>query len=186
MSEQLPVGGYVARIERVEKKISKTGSPYLQLTLDVAEGPYTGWYRKDLQSRMGGRYEARHKGTYTLFYPLDDGPRRDGWTHDTFTRFQDFLRKSNDGFSWGASDDPQALVGKIIGIVVREVEWNGYVFNRIGKFVSAGAIRTNNYKLMERKKERSTAQPSSPIPAPQTPDIPLGFTVVENPPDLPF
>ena len=49
--ETLPVGGYVCKIMKAEQDRTKNGDPVLILSLDIAEGEYTDFYRRQYASR---------------------------------------------------------------------------------------------------------------------------------------
>lgn len=180
----LPCMGYVGRIESAVTEITANGSKRLNLTLDIAEGTFVNWFSKDLEARSGGIYAARHRGHFLLYYPKGDGSERDGWTINTFNRAINAIQKSNPGFDWDGTDN--ALIGKSVGFVVREAEWNGHVFIEIGKLLTVDAIRNNNYKLMPRRVPKSEGNPQPTTTNNQVPGIPPGFTQVEADQDLPF
>ena len=183
-SVQLPCMGYVGRIESAVTEVTANGSKRLNLTLDIAEGAFANWFRKDLESRTGGQYTARHRGHFLLYYPRGDGSERDGWTINSFNRAINAIQKSNPGFNWDGTDN--ALIGKYVGFVVREAEWNGHVFVEIGKLLTVDAIRSNNYKLMPRREPKVESAPVPAAPGSQAPGIPPGFTQVDAGNDLPF
>lgn len=179
---QPPCSGYIGRIEHAVIELDQHGRKRLCLTLEISEGSYAGWFAADLRRRQGGQYAANHRGRYLLYFPRGDGSQQDGWTIDKFNRAFQVITKSNPGFVWDGTD--RQLIGKAVGFVIREVEWNGHVFLEIGKLVSVGAIQTKNYRLMPRRINKPAHAQQAPAFPPNT--IPSGFTPIEPDDTFPF
>ena len=123
---KIPCGGYVGRIENASTDTTVNGSKFLGLTLDVAEGPYAGWFRQDYERHSGGRYAAKYRGLFRLFYPHGYGDWRDQRNVDTFNDAIYTIECSNPGFKWDGTE--AKLIGKAVGFIVREAVWNGFTF----------------------------------------------------------
>ena len=160
--EQLPCGAYVGRIEKAATDMTKNGSKYLGLTLEIIEGPYTGWFAKDLAQHSGGMYPAKHKGSFKLFHPRGLGGWQDKKNVDQFNAAIYAIQASNPGFDWDGND--AALVGKRVGFIVREAEWNGYVFVEIGKLIPVNNVYSGRFTLMPRRgSKQSDSSQNEPV-----------------------
>lgn len=73
--EQLPVGGYVAKIMGAEEKQYGFGN-MLWVSIDIAEGEYANYYAEDYRSQ--DREDKKWHGVVRLFVPKDDGSEKDG------------------------------------------------------------------------------------------------------------
>lgn len=108
--DRLPAGAYICVITKVAD-ISK--SEYLQVTYDIAEGEYAGYFGKTRDEKgwdWYGRYNKSYKATALRF----------------FKRFCTAVSKSNGNFVFDAgtvNSDEQTLVGKKIGLVFQEEEY---------------------------------------------------------------
>ena len=68
--EQLPVGGYIAKILNAEEVKYDWGSVLL-ISFDIAEGDYMNFFEKDYASPQSE--DRKWRGTYRLNIPKDDG-----------------------------------------------------------------------------------------------------------------
>lgn len=160
-SSMLPAGGYVARITAVEDVESKE---YLLFTYDIAEGPQKGFFETDDRP-----YTHQFKRWYT--------EKASGF----MSAFLHNVEDSNSDFKldgWG--NDPDDLVGKLVGIVVQREDYtNGKGEDRarmnVEDFAKADDIRNGRFKLPEPKDSR-TAKPE--------PQAAEGGTVYDA--DIPF
>ena len=75
--EQLPVGGYVAKILDAEE-VTYTWGSVLVISFDIAEGEHAGFWKKDYQNQTGE--DKKWRGTYRLTIPADDGSEKDEWS----------------------------------------------------------------------------------------------------------
>ena len=74
--EQLPVGGYIAKILNAEEVTYDWGSVLL-ISFDIAEGDYKDFFKKDYDAQQSE--DKKWRGTYRLNIPKDDGSEKDGW-----------------------------------------------------------------------------------------------------------
>lgn len=174
---KLPAGGYVARITKVELVKEKN---YLRIVYDIAEGPEKGRYSDD----WGKAHEFAHsfirslrqdketiKGMFKRFMLTVDATNG--------TNYTPLIDPKNGGF------DEQQLVGKLIGIVLGEEEYDndrGETKTRLylAEVMTADDIRKGAYivpdirKAPERASEGLTAAPE------------VAFNNPINEDDLPF
>ena len=176
--EQLPVGGYVVKVLEVQETENEWGKS-LEISFDVAEGPYTDFFMKDYKNQI---YEDKKwAGKYYLKEPKDDGSEKDGWTKSTFNNAMYAFEDSNDKFHWNW--DESQLKEKIVGALFRNEEWN---FNgntgwktRCCNFIPAQDVRENNFQMPKDKPLKNKPAPKNTMPA--------GFEeIVDTDDDLPF
>lgn len=149
---QLPVGGYVAVIQDARAENRADGNQMLAFTVEVAEGPYAGYFLKDFQAQQGGQFQPHYRGVYRIFCPTNNLQQEDLWMLDRFNLTIGAIMASNPDFSWNWNTD--SLKGRTVGISVRESEYNGCVFTEIGKFVPVSAIRNGTFRPMKRRTSR--------------------------------
>lgn len=167
----LPCGGYIVTIQNATVAISPKGHRMLMLTTEIIEGSYVRWFQTDYEQRHKGFYPTKRRGIYRIFYPKGDGSELDGKNIERFNRAITTIEKSNDGFTWDWND-PTQLAGKVVGIVVREFEWDGHVYTDIGKLTTVNAVRHNTFKPMDRYVMKSHTKDNAD-------NIPPGFTKVD-------
>lgn len=113
-SQQIPVGGYVCKVLAVRYEDGENGaSDRIQLQIDVAEGEYKDFFKKQYEGNPNE--DKRWKGKATIYVPTDDGSEQDGWTRNTFARWTNAFEKSNKGYSWDW--DEKKWEGLKIGLV---------------------------------------------------------------------
>lgn len=96
--ENLPIGGYVFKIVKVEADNNASGKPYLKIMCDVAEGKYKNFANGNEKSlrRMRAYYQGNAGGL--------------------FKRFVEAVENCNSGYKWNWQE--QTLVGKVFGAVL--------------------------------------------------------------------
>lgn len=176
--EMLPKGLYVAGIQNVRIE-GEAPDQRIVIRLDIIEGPYTGYYTKRYNSESQGnsRYEVKYKGDYRLQIPDQGNPKRQhcDWDYKTFSGAIWAIEDSNDGYHWDWNE--QGLKGKVVGINIRQGEFNGTPYTTIGRLESVKMMQAGKCKVMNDMKPRQSADsaPASSAPA---------FTVVEE--EIPF
>lgn len=158
--EQLPVGGYVAKIMGAEEKEYGFGN-MLWVSVDIAEGEYANYYAEDYRSQ--DREDKKWHGVVRLFVPKDDGSEKDEWTKKSFKSFTNAVEDSNSGYAWDW--DETKLKGKEIGVLVRNEEWENTETGKSGwktqpfMFIASDDARQGNYSEPKDKplKNRQTA-----------------------------
>ena len=192
---QLPAGTYVAGIKNVKVDEMEPNSR-LVIRLDIIEGECTGYYTKryERDSQNAGfnqGYQAKYKGDFKLWIPtqddcdeVDDRGNKGNWRYRLFNQNMNAIEQSNPGvvFDWDKiwAKDFAFLKGKIVGINVRDANFNGNPFTEIGQLEDAEAVRKGIVKTMKPKKDSGSAS-ATEAPATSTP----AFTQVETD-ELPF
>lgn len=112
-SSRLPAGAYICAIRKVEDIPSKE---YLKVTYDIVKGEYAGYY----DSLRADHQDWAWVGAYTKSYKQKALPM--------FKRFCSAVSKSNGNYVFDGGDvnaDEATLVGKLLGLVLREEEYYG-------------------------------------------------------------
>lgn len=165
--KRLPAGGYIVKITAVENKDDKE---YLNITFDIAEGEFKGFYEDEwgkahpYAHSFIRSYKEKALGMFKGFLKAVDASNG--------TKFEERAKK---GFPEGE------LVGKLVGVLIGYEE---YCTNRgdVGERTRVSgtrpveAIRSGDFKVPELKKLGEGNFPNSPAP---------GFEQV-NEADLPF
>lgn len=174
--EILPAGGYVCEIKSAKEEDFSWGSR-LVLAIEVVEGKYAGFFKKDFDSN--DREDKKWRGTYRITIPADDGSERDGWTKRTFGNLMYSIENSNPGYHWDW--DEKGLKGKKLGVLFRNKEWEmngrtGWTTEAAGS-CTVEDIRENTFRLPKDK-------PLKDRPVENQADS--GSGTVEDESDLPF
>ena len=155
--EQLPVGGYIAKILNAEEVTYDWGSVLL-IYFDIAEGDYKDFFKKDYDAQQ--REDKKWRGTYRLNIPKDDGSEKDGWTKRKFNNAIWCVEDANPGYHWNW--DEKSLKGKMTGVLFRNEEWehNGNTgwSTRCCAFTAVGDIRDGKFKMPKDKPLKNKAQ----------------------------
>lgn len=137
-NDRLPAGGYVCRIEDVQDNPDKE---YLYIEFDIAEGEYKGYYSQLASSFgfWGGRFYRSYKDKAL----------------GMFKGFLLAVEESNDGYKF--NNDESTLVGKLVGLILREEEYIGNDGNiktrlKVSNVKNADAIRDGKFKVPPLKK----------------------------------
>lgn len=157
--EQLPAGGYVAKIMAAEEVHYDWGDVLL-ISFDIAEGQYQGFFASDYKSQ--DKEDKKWRGTYRARIPADDGSEKDEWTKRSFGNTIWAVEDSNNGYHWDWNES--SLKGKTVGVLYRNKEWemNGNTgwTTECCAFASASDVRDGKFKMPKDKplkKSDSTA-----------------------------
>lgn len=141
-SERLPAGGYVCKYTSV---VDVADKEYLYMEFDIAEGEHRGYYAR-LEERAGYWAMKCYRSYKEKALPM-------------FKRMCTAVSKSNAGFVFDGGQvnaDEKTLVGKLVGIVLGEEEYerqDGNIGTRL--YVSyecaADKIRKGEFKVPEKK-----------------------------------
>ena len=115
---KLPVGAYVCKVKQAVVQSTDYGDQ-LCVLFDIVDGEYAGYYESDFTSRQ--QQDKKWKGILRQFLPKDDGSERDEWTKSSFKGLTTAFENSNRGYQWDW--DEKSLVGKKVGIIYRNEEW---------------------------------------------------------------
>lgn len=148
--EILPAGGYVCEIKSVKEENFDWGSR-LALAIDVVEGDYAGFFKKDFDGN--DREDKKWRGIYRISIPKDDGTEQDGWTKRSFGNFIWAIQESNPGYTWNW--DEKTLKGKKLGVLYRNKEWEvdgktGWTTEAAGS-ISVEDCRAGKFKMLKDK-----------------------------------
>lgn len=148
--EQLPVGGYVAKIMGAKEETYSWGN-VLVISFDIAEGQYKDFFANDY--RNNDREDKKWRGTYRLNEPKDDGSEKDSWTKRTFGGAIWSIEQSNSGYHWDWNE--AGLKGKTVGVLFRNEEWemNGNTGwgTKCCALESVENVRTGKFKMPKDK-----------------------------------
>jgi len=111
--ERLPDGGYICKIVKAVETVSKNGKNMLEIYIDIAEGEYTGFYRRQYDNST---YDPKkwHNGAIC----------RQGTEGEQLPNFKGVIseiEKSNAGFKFDF--DEKKLVGKYIGAIFGQEQY---------------------------------------------------------------
>lgn len=175
----LPKGLYIAKISAVRID-GKEPDQRMIIRLDIVEGEHAGYYTrryKSDQASSSGKFEVKYKGDYALQIPDQANEKRQhyDWDLRAFNGTMFAVEDSNEGYQWDWNE--QSLVGKIIGINVREGSFNGSPYTTIGRLESVKMIREGKVKVMKDMAPRTSGNTENAAAAPS-------FTVVDE--EIPF
>lgn len=165
---KLPAGGYVCKVCKVT---DVTDKQYLEIEFDIAEGEHQ-FHFTDLDTRFG-------------FWGLTSRRSYKESAIPFFKRMCSAINNSNNGYSFnpfvaGGNADEQSLVNKLVGLVLREEEYeknNGDIGTRlaIAYECPVDKIRKGDFKVPEKKviNKPIGANINMSIPATDAEDIPF-------------
>jgi hypothetical protein len=150
--EALPKGGYVLSVLGVSINKWQSGDEYLQISCDISEGEYAGFYAK--RYKEDTREDKKWSCNYNLTIPKDDGSERDGWAKRRFKTVMNAFEDSNPGFRWEWNE--AALKGKKIGGLFNIRQWeknDGSVgeATNLAALIDVNKIASGDYKLPKDK-----------------------------------
>lgn len=153
---KLPLGAYVCKVRKAVVQNSDHGQQ-LCILFDIAEGEYSGFYRKSWEADISE--EKKWKGVLRQFLPREDGSEKDEWTKSSLKGLVTSFEKSNPGYRWNW--DENSLAGKMIGIVFRNEEWEydgktGWTV-RPFRAASVDSVRSGNFQLPKDKPLKNRA-----------------------------
>lgn len=155
----LPVGGYIATIIHAKIEPVANKRQRILLYVEVAEGPYKGFFHQDYSSRKGSMYEAKYHGVYNIAVPVGDGTKQDDYDIIRFNKTLGAIESSNSGYHWNWKLED--LKGLTVGLSIRESEYKNVVFTEIGKFIPVSIIRDGHFRPMRRRISQDNTTDSS-------------------------
>lgn len=115
----LPAGAYVCEVKNVSFDKTQGGKPIMNVSLDIAEGEYSGYFMKRYKRNREQNSSAKWGCVYSCFPTTPDGT-----TNPHYKGFFSAIEKSNNmSVNW-AGDEKQ-FTGKLIGVLFREKEFRG-------------------------------------------------------------
>lgn len=150
--ETLPAGGYVCEItEAKEVKNRNSDGTHLEISFDVCEGDWRGFFMQDYKSQ--NREDKFWRGVLRQNIPNE---KSDKYSQQCrfFKRFTNAIEDSNPGYHWDWNE--AGLKGKIIGIVFGEREKESqrgtiYIVTEAKEAISADNAREGRFKVPEKK-----------------------------------
>lgn len=115
--ERLPAGGYICRILKAWVETTLNGSEQLALALEIAEGDYAGYAKRQFDSRKATNPKAKWPCVFKQFTLGTDGQ-----TNPFFKGMLKSIEESNTGYVWNWQET--GLANKMIGMIFREEEFN--------------------------------------------------------------
>lgn len=150
VKENLPAGGYVVKVLDAAERRYDWGN-VIEISFDVAEGEYTGFFQKDYKNNMNE--DKKWRGKFRLVEPKDDGSDKDAWTKKNFEGVIYAFEHSNPGFHWDWKEEN--LKGLTVGALFRNKEWemdgNTGWTTECCDFVESDDIRQNKYRMPKDK-----------------------------------
>ena len=185
-ASQLPVGGYIFKITGVRYENGQNGtSDRIVIAFDVADGEYTGFFKKKFDSDMNE--DKKWKGTTTLYVPKEDGSEQDTWTTRKMKTFTNALEDSNQNyhFDWDENKWKGLLIGGVFGEVHTVIDGKQIKYTTFKSAHSVDDIRKGNFKL-PKPQYKNGAMPQ--IPASLMPTGSDGFMQLDGDDDegVPF
>lgn len=183
---KLPLGAYVCKVLKATVESNQYGEQLL-LGFDILEGEHKDYFRKEFN---GNQYQNKKwKGILRLWLPKNNGDQKDEITKSILKGMVTSFEKSNPGytFNW----DEQSLVGKTVGIMFRNEEWendegkSGWAV-RPFRAISVDSVRSGDFTL---PKDKPLANKTSTGDANDTAFIGQnqgGYTPVDVDDELPF
>lgn len=147
-SAKLPTGGYIMKVQNVRlKKGQDDKSDMLILAVDVLEGEYKGFYKKQYDSQI--QEDKKWKGIFMIYCPKDDGSEKDTWTKRRFKTIMENIEASNPGYSWNW--DENTLKGKVFGGLVGEIntviDGRNVTYNAVRFVTTVENVKKGNYRM---------------------------------------
>lgn len=179
---KLPVGAYVCRVKQVAVQNNGYGDQ-LAILFDIVEGEHKDYFSRDYNGNQNA--DRKWRGVLRQWLPKDDGSDRDETTKRVFKGMVTAFENSNPGYSWNW--DEMTLVGKTVGIMFRNEEWeyNGKRGWAARPFycMSADKVRSGDYTMPDDKPLKNSNSMSATAPMM---DQASGFQVVNESDDFPF
>ena len=146
-STQLPVGGYVGKIQDVRYEDGADGkSDRIILAFDITEGEFKDFFKKKFEEDQSE--DKKWKGRVTIYVPNDDGTERDEWTQNAFAKWTAAFETSNEGYKWDW--DEKKWKGLSVGLVYGEtgtvIDGKEVVYTECRYPASVSAIRDKKFR----------------------------------------
>lgn len=183
-SEMLPAGCYVVSIIGAKEESGQYGSRLI-MQVEIIEGEFAGFFRKQFDAQANSSFGQKYKGVYRLRVPADDGSEQDQWSKQSFNGAMWAIEQSNTNYKWDWNE--ANLKNKVVGIAVREHtktfdSGNRGTYTEIAYLVPVEDVRSGKAKTPKAKVDPDTNASTFPAPAPAAG---VGFTPVETD-ELPF
>lgn len=179
---KLPLDAYVCKVKQVAVQSNEYGEQ-LCILFDIYEGDWRNFYADEYEGNT--QANKKWKGVLRQFLPKEDGSQKDEWTKSSFKGMVSAFEKSNIGYTWNW--DENSLVGKLIGILFRNEEWEyegkrGWAV-RPFRAITVESARNGDFRLPKDKplKDKTDAGSSYSDPyAAQTYSATSNFSVMDD------
>lgn len=167
--EQLPAGGYVAKIISAKVETYKWGDR-LAVAYDVVEGEHAGFFKRDYDANTNE--DKKWRGVLRLTVPTDAADRLNDMNRRRFNNFTACLEESNPGYHWDWNETKLRNLG--VGMLVREREWE--MDGRTGWTTEAcdtaciEAIRSGKFRVPKPYALKAKDDAADQAPAPHAED----------------
>ena len=154
--ETLPAGGHECIIKQVKCEKTKNGKEYLKVAFDIDEGEHKGFYQKKFDADT--REEKKWSGVWAVFIEGYNS----GTTNPRFKGLITSIEASNGKFKFDF--DEQKLVGKKVGIVFRDEEFEGQdgeIHSSVKPFYAISYDKTEEVKIPKPKKLKKVENSAS-------------------------
>ena len=146
--EVLPVGAYKCKIMKAEPMTSSNGKEFIKISYDINDGDYKDFYKRKYQNDSRDIKDKKWSGVWTVFV-LD----YNGNTNRYFKGLITCAESSNKGFKFDF-DKPEALKDKLIGVVMREEEFEsqtGEILTAVKAFRACPYEATDEQQIPKKK-----------------------------------
>jgi len=178
--EALPKGAYVIKIMNAEEKSTKNNNgSYLEISFDIAEGDYAGFYEKQYRANQNEDKRWSFDAVYRLTIPNDNSQQ---FIWDNWNTFFADLEDSNNGFVFAG--DVKSLRNKLIGgkFHIEQSQYNGNIYSHTRMKWTCVVDDVRNGNLGRMPEDKMISVDLSPKPSPDGfLAIPEGVTDEELP-----
>ena len=175
--QRLKPGGYLIKILNVQDFPEKQ---YLKISFDISDGAEKGFFKKQFDSDTRAEKKWPNAGSFVRSYKETAA--------GMFKGFIGAVERSNKNFTWNW--DEKSLVGKIVGIVAAEEQYQnqkGQVRDRtyVASVRSVDVIKSGEFEVPEKKMldaSKVTTAVSAPFANPFADDSAASVNPFENEP----
>jgi hypothetical protein len=174
--EALPKGAYVIKLLDAKEEPNKNSSgTHLKIAFDVAEGEYTGFYKKLFDSNTSEDKKWNNDAVLYITCPDDNSEQ---WIIDQFNKFMTAVEDSNEGYHWNW--DEGTLKNKLVGakFCIEQSEYDNRIYDHTKAkwFIAAKKVRDGKFgKLPNDKLISSTNSTGSFMNIPEGVDEEIPF-----------
>lgn len=148
--EKIPAGNYVAKILDAKEAENSAGNSNLVIRFDIAEGEYKDFFQRDYDNNPAE--DKKWRGIMRLPIPKDES-EGEAWKMRTFGNNIWAVEASNSGYRWDW--DEKTLKGKLVGVMIRNKEWemngrNGWT-TECGALAAVDEVRSGKLKQLKNK-----------------------------------
>ena len=173
--ETLPAGAYVCEIKQAVEKPNKVAGTHLEISFEVIEGEYKGFFERDYRGQE--REDKFWRGIIRQNCPDENSPKYEAQSR-FFRGFTDRVEASNPGYHWDWNE--AGLKGKKIGVVFGEREKQSqkgtiYTVTDAAEIISVDDARKGKFNMPAKKTlpAANTFGGFSPVTSISSDDLPF-------------